>query len=136
MLTPERGERRVEEREVLVTLNQKRAARVIHIVAGREVDVLQRAGQIREAPRVDLKAGGAKDSREKQKIFYERHARVRAIARSKSSPIFVPRKDSMSSFALSTTPSVSSTAAASRVSRSSATSAATQSIVSDTPGTL
>ena len=42
----------------------------------------------------------------------------------------------MSSFDLSATPSVASTTSGSSVSRSSATSAATQSSVSDTPGTL
>ena len=53
-----------------------------------------------------------------------------------SDPSWLERSDSMSSFDLRTTPSVLATASASSASRFSITSAATQSMVSETPGAL
>src|SRR5437762_421330 len=138
MRVPECGERRIEDGELFVTLHQQRPAHAIHIVARDEVDVSECAGKIRQPAGVHRKAGGTKDAAEDHQVLDQPHrgAVRRAIARSNSSLALAPRSASRSSLALSTTPSVSSTAAGSSVSRSSATRAATQSMVSETPGTL
>src|SRR6476620_1746072 len=135
MCPPEGIEGDVEDRDLIVAVDEQRTARVIDLVSRVEVHVCERLNDVGRATGVGVDAGSLEQAAEGQQILEKAHAR-RAMARSSSSDARRPRSASRSSFAFNTTPRVSSTASASSVCRSSATSAATQSMVSDTPGIL
>ncbi len=132
---PERVERAIERREVVAAMDEERAARVVHVLAGADVHVLQRLGDVKQAPHVHLEAQRAEQAAEDEQVV-EEGGHQRAAARAMRPASASPRTAAMSSLDLSATPSVASTASGSSVSELSAASAATQSSVSDTPGTL
>src|SRR5688500_17521398 len=116
-------------------MHEQRAARVVDLVALADVDVLQRTEDVEHPSHVHVEPDCTKQPAEDEQIVGEvGHQRPATWARMPASRS--PRMASISSFALRRTPSVCSTAAASRAWRSSATSARAQSIVSETPGTL
>ena len=126
--------------EVVATMDEQGAARVVHVLARADVHVLQRLGDVEEAPDVHLQAERAQQPPEDEHVREEgRHDARRSARRQRGQRgrrATSPRTASMSSLDLSTTPSVASTISGSSASLSSAASAATQSSVSDTPGSL
>ena len=113
--------RRVEHRDLLVAVDEQRAARVVDLVARGEVHVPSASTTSSMRPGMDVDAGAPQDAAERaggcregatwltQPCSRSRCA-ARDRARSSSSAAPAPRSASMSSFALSTTPSVSSIA--------------------------
>src|SRR5260221_4715906 len=128
MRAPEGVKGDIEDRHLVLAMDEQRPARVIDLVSRGEVDMRERLDEVGGAAGMGADPGLPQDTAEGQQLVEQAHA-LRAMARSSSSDARRPRSASRSSFAFSTTPSVSSTAAASRVWRSSATSAATQSSV-------
>ena len=68
---PERRERAVEDRHLIVTLDEQRAAAVIHLVARAEIHVSERVNQIGEASRVNRKTRPPEDTAEDENVVYE-----------------------------------------------------------------
>ena len=71
VLAPERVERAVEHREVVATMHQQRAARVVHVLARADVHVLQGLGDVEEAPDVHLHAERAQQPAEDENVAEE-----------------------------------------------------------------
>src|SRR4029453_14362191 len=140
---PEPLEGSIEDLELFMAMDEQRPARVIHLTAFAEIEMSKRLDDVEEPARMNVDPRAAEDAAKSQHVQDDRgrsrlhYARDALFARGRSRisaawPRIAPR----SSLAFSTTPSVSSTASASSVVRLSAVSAVTQSIVSDTPGTL
>ena len=100
-------------------MDEQRAAGVIDLVARAEVDVSERLDDIEQATGMDVDARAPQDAAEDQQVIEETGHRRGCItpamrsarcARSSSSAARAPRSASRSSFAFSTTPSVSSIA--------------------------
>jgi hypothetical protein len=93
-------------------MHEQRTQRVTNVVSNREVDIRERRHHIQHAPEMHLDAGAAQQATEHQHVVDERFRHLHAD-RWRSAARRSPRMASMSSFALSSTPSVSSTAAGS-----------------------
>jgi hypothetical protein len=57
--TPEHIERAIENRQLIVTMDEERAAGVIDLIARGEIDVLQRIGHVDQPADVHVDAGAA-----------------------------------------------------------------------------
>ena len=68
---PKGGKRQVEDRDLVLAMDQERAARVIHVVARAEVHVAQRFDEIRETPGMHAEACAAQDAAEDQQVVEE-----------------------------------------------------------------
>lgn len=71
LLAPERVERAVEYGEVFSTMDEQGAARVVHVLARTDVDMLQRLGDVEEAPDVHLHAERPQQPAEDEDICQE-----------------------------------------------------------------
>src|SRR6266850_993305 len=128
----EQVERLVEERQVLVPVHEQRAQRRAHVRAALHADPFGRLDGVHHPFAMHVDAGRAQHAAEEQEVGNEIHASVRA----RIVPTRSPRTLSISSWFFSRMPSVSWTTSASMTSRSSATSAAAQSSVSEMPAAL
>src|SRR4051812_12145440 len=68
MVPPEEGKREIEQRHLLVPADEERAARLIHILTRREVDIGQRFDELRHAPRVNRNARAPKNAGKDQQV--------------------------------------------------------------------
>src|SRR5688572_8990114 len=141
MIPEEKIERAIESFEVFLAMNEEASERRPHVGAATNADPLERAQGIGQPAMVHIEAGGAEHAAEQQHVAREcgvAHDRAapRASARLSSVCSRSPRTDSMSSWFLRSMPRVSSTVSASSALRFNATSAAAQSMVSETPAVL
>jgi hypothetical protein len=78
MIAPEGRKRQIENRHVILAMDEERAADVIHVVASAEVDVPERFDELREASGVNLEPGPPQDAAEDQQVVEEaRHPNTR-----------------------------------------------------------
>src|SRR5881394_3875594 len=76
VLPPEDRKRQIEDRHLVLAMDEKRAARVIHVLACAEVDIAQRFDELREASGMHVEPGAAQDAAEDQQVVEEtRHKR-------------------------------------------------------------
>jgi len=61
---PEQIERAIENRQLIVSMDEERAAGVIHLIARGEIDVLQRVGDVDQSADVDVDPGAAEQPAE------------------------------------------------------------------------
>jgi protein-tyrosine-phosphatase len=71
VLPPEGRKRQVEDRDLILAMDEERAARVIHLVPCGEVDVAQRFGELRETSGVNVDPGAPQDTAEDQQVVEE-----------------------------------------------------------------
>ena len=71
VLPPESGKRQIEDRDLVLTTDQERAARVIHLVLRTQVDVRQRFGELGETSGMHVDARAPQDTAEDQQIVEE-----------------------------------------------------------------
>ena len=64
MDSPERVERAIEDGQLLVPVDQQRAARVIDVLTVADVDVLQLIGDVEQTPRVHVETKAAEQPAE------------------------------------------------------------------------
>ena len=135
--SPEDPEGLVEEGQVLGPMDEDAAERVIEVALPSHVHVGQRADQVQRSERLRLHPEPTEHAGEVEQVREQgAHRAAGCLARLSIDCTRSPRIDWMSSWFLRMIPSVWSIVSASSSWRSRATSAATQSSVSDTPATL
>ena len=80
-MAPERFERPVEGREVLVAMHKKRPARVVHIVPRADVHVLECLDDVEHASRVHVEATATQQAAEGEEVLDERGCQTLPSAR-------------------------------------------------------
>ena len=96
---PERVEGPVEHREIVTTVDEQGAARVVHVLAHAEVHVWQRGGDIEQAPDVHLEAEDPQQAAEHEQVVeqgghalaHTQRAAARPIRATSVSPWTAPR---------------------------------------------
>ena len=71
MRPPEHVERAIEDRQLIVTMHEERAAGVINLVARAEVDVLQRVRHVDQTADVHVDPGAPQQPAEDDEIMLE-----------------------------------------------------------------
>ena len=74
-IMPERLEGTIEDRQVLVPMDEQRAAGVVDLVANADVDVLQRLGDVQHPPRVDVEPEAPQQAAEREQVGEKHVAR-------------------------------------------------------------
>ena len=69
MLTPERIERPIEDREILTTVHEQRATGVVHRLALAEIDVLQSVNDVEDTPDVHLEPEHTQEAPEQENVY-------------------------------------------------------------------
>ena len=71
MRAPEHVERAIEDRDLIVTMDEERAAGVIDLVARAEIDVLQRVSHVDQTADVHVDSGAPQQPAEDDEIMLE-----------------------------------------------------------------